>query len=256
MARRKEQSSSGAPEWMTTYSDMVTLLLCFFIMLFAMSTVDKNTFTEIAASLANSFINLNAGTSILENSGNSVITVDFSRLRDDKGKIKEKYIESAEEMLVNAGKQITEQNIDAAKQDIKETIEDKGLSDKVQVTEEKEFLLVRLDSEIFFDSGSAEIRPEGKKLLTELAETLRGLENEIYVSGHTDNVPISNSKYSSNWELSTARATNVVKYLVDVGKLDPAKFTATGNGEFRPVGDNNTPEGRQQNRRIEIKIMK
>lgn len=256
MSRRREQSSGGAPEWLTTYSDLVTLLLCFFIMLFAMSTVDKNTFTEMAASLSNSLINLYGGTSILENSGNSVITIDFSKLKDDEGKVKEKYIESAEDMLVNAEEKIKEQNIDNAKQNISETIEGKGLSDKVQVTEEKEFLLVRLDSEVFFDSGSAEIRPEGKKLLVSLAETLKGLDNEILVSGHTDNVPIKNSKYSSNWELSTARATNVVKYLVDVGKLNPALFTATGNGEFRPVGDNNTPEGRQMNRRIEIKIMK
>jgi chemotaxis protein MotB len=76
------------------------------------------------------------------------------------------------------------------------------------------------------------------------------------ISGHTDNVPIHTSQYNSNWELSTARATNVVTYLVNIEKLNPELFTATGNGEFKPIGDNNTSEGRQKNRRIEIKILK
>ncbi|NLL95778.1 MAG: OmpA family protein, partial [Clostridiaceae bacterium] len=116
--------------------------------------------------------------------------------------------------------------------------------------------LIRLEQEVFFDSGSADILPQGATLLSLLAESLRGIENEIMVSGHTDNVPMTNKKYATNWELSTARATNVVRYLVEVENLDPVLFTATGNSEYRPVGDNNTAEGRQKNRRIEIKIIK
>ncbi len=257
MARKKEQASEGAPEWMATYSDMVTLMLCFFIMLFAMSTVDKNRFTEVAASLSSSILNLGSGDSILPYSGNSVITIDFSNVNEEaKARQKEKYIEAAEEMVVDAQQQIADKKVDDAKNHIRDTISEKGISDKVQVVEEKDFLLIRLDSEVFFDSGSADIRTEGMKLLSSLATTLRGIENEIMVSGHTDNIPIHNALFKSNWELSTARATNVVSYFVNVEKLNPAFFTATGNGEFRPTGDNNTAEGRQKNRRIEIKIIK
>lgn len=258
MARKKEQAPEGAPEWMTTYSDLVTLLLTFFILLFSMATIDKNRFTEIAASLSSSLLNLNNGDSILEYSGNSILALDFSNIKsaEAEAKEREKYIEAAEDMVVNAEQRIEDKVIDEAKNKIRDTIDEKGISDKVQVIEEKDYLLIRLDSEVFFDSGSADIRSEGMKTLKALAETLRGIGNEIMVSGHTDNIPMHNDKFSSNWELSTARATNVVKYFVDVEKLNPALFTATGNGEFRPTGDNNTAEGRQKNRRIEIKILK
>jgi chemotaxis protein MotB len=258
MARKKEQQSDDSPSWLTTYSDLVTLLLTFFVLLFSMSTVDNRTFQEMAASLANSLLKLDSGDSILPSEGSSIITIDFSHVKseEEKSRIREKYIESAEDMIVDSSRQIEERKIDQAKEQIRETVSQTENSGRVQVTEEKEFLLVRMDSEVFFESGSAEISPEGKRTLSLLADSLRGIENEIMVSGHTDNVPIRNSKYKSNWELSTARATNVVSYLVDVEKMDPTKFTATGNGEYRPIGDNNTAEGRQKNRRIEIRIMK
>ncbi len=256
MSRKREQSSGGAPEWMSTYSDMMTLLLCFFIMLFAMSTVDKNTFREMAKSLSASLISLNDGSSILENAGTTIITIDLNQVSQSRGQFRENVVENARDMIVDAEKQRESKIIEDAKEEFRETIEKSGISDRVNVTEEKDFLLLTLESEVFFDSGSAQIRPEGIKVLSALAETLRGIENEILVSGHTDNVPIHTAQFSSNWELSTARATNVVKYFTEVEGLDPTQFTATGNGEFRPVGDNNTAEGRQKNRRIEIKILK
>jgi chemotaxis protein MotB len=258
MARKKEKAPEGAPEWMATYSDLVTLLLCFFIMLFAMSTVDKSTYTEIAASLSNSLLNLNGGDSILPYNGNSIITVDFANFKksQEAEQQTEKYVEDAEDMVVDAQQNIEDKRIDDAKSKVRDTVKDKGISDRVQVVEEKDFLLIRLDSEVFFESGSAKIGNEGMKVLSSLAATLKNVDNEIMVSGHTDNIPISNSEFSSNWELSTARATNVVTYLLNVEKLNPQQFTATGNGEFRPIADNKTAEGRQKNRRIEIRIIK
>ncbi len=256
MARKKEQDSGGAPEWMSTYSDMMTLLLCFFIMLFAMSTVDKATFTEMARSLAASLVNLNDGDSILEKSGTSIITIDLSQVNGSRVKLRENVIEDARGMIVDAEKQRENKIIDAAKESFQDTIKESGIDDRVNVTEEKDFLLLTLESEVFFESGSAQISPEGVKVLSSLAEILRGIENEIIVAGHTDNVPINTAQFNSNWELSTARATNVVKFFVEVEKLNPTLFTATGNGEFRPIGDNDTAEGRQKNRRIEIKILK
>lgn len=113
-----------------------------------------------------------------------------------------------------------------------------------------------LSPSFFFDSGRADIRPEGYPVLDQLAEVLRNIDNEILVSGHTDNVPINTPLFKSNWELSTARATTVVRYFTETLGLDPVKFTATGNGEHRPLADNSTAEGRQRNRRIEIMIMK
>jgi len=113
-----------------------------------------------------------------------------------------------------------------------------------------------LNSQVLFESGSAEILSEGKRTLDALGKSLIPLENEILIQGHTDNVPINTPLFPSNWELSTKRATNVVVYLIESLNLDPSKLTATGNGEYRPIGDNNTAEGRQKNRRIEIMILK
>lgn len=255
--KQRQEESSGAPEWMTTYSDMVTLLLTFFIMLFSMATIDKNKFTDIAKSLSNSLMNLSTGESILDSSGKSIITVDFVNPSDKNlPEQKEKYIESAEEMVIDAQRQIHNMEMDIAKDEIRQAVEAQGIGEKVEIVEEKDYILVRLESEVFFDSGSADIRPGGFLVLQQFAEILRNIDNEILVSGHTDNVPINTPLYKSNWELSTARATTVVRYFTETLGLDPMKFTATGNGEFRPIEDNNTAEGRQRNRRIEIMIMK
>ena len=258
MAKKNETEEVGAPAWMATYGDLVTNLLVFFVLLYSMSTVDQNTFSEVAASLSYSMINLKSGDSVLDGSNNSIIAFDYTKYDSEEAeaKRKEKYIEDANEMIVNAEQKLEAKELDEAKNDIRDTIAEQGISDKVQVVEEKDFLLIRLDQEIFFDSGSADILPEGEAVLSSIAVSLREIENEIMISGHTDNVPMTNKKYATNWELSTARATNVVRYFVEVENLEPSLFTATGNGEYRPVGDNNTPEGRQQNRRIEIKILK
>lgn len=259
MARKREpESGGGTPQWMTTYSDLVTLLLTFFILLFSLSTIDQNKFKEIAASLSYTMLNLKGTDSILDSSSNSIIAFDYTKYESEEAaaKRKEKYIEDAEEMVVNAEKKLADKELDEAKNDIRDTIEEQGISDKVQIVEEKDFLLIRLDQEVFFDSGSADILSNGKTVLSSLALSLREIRNEIMVSGHTDNVPMVNKRYETNWELSTARATNVVRYFVEDENLDPLLFTATGNGEYRPVGDNNTPDGRQKNRRIEIKILK
>lgn len=258
MARKRESEEVGAPAWMSTYGDLVTNLLVFFVLLYSMSTVDQNTFSEVAASLSYTMINFKGSDSILDGRDNSIITFDYTKYDSEEAeaKRKEKYIEDANEMIVDAEEKLKGKEFDEAKNDIRDTIEEQGISDKVQVVEEKDYLLIRLDQEIFFDSGSADIVPEGKAVLSSLAVSLREMENEIMISGHTDNVPMTNKRFATNWELSTARATNVVRYFVEAENLDPLLFTATGNGEYRPVGDNNTPQGRQKNRRIEIKILK
>jgi chemotaxis protein MotB len=258
MARKKEPVEEGAPAWMATYGDLVTNLLVFFVLLFSLSTVDESRFDEIAASLSNSIINFGANNALLDGSGNSIIAIDFTKYgsEEDEAKRKEKYLEDAKGMVVDAEGKLEDKYIDDAKNDIRDVIEEHGISDKVQVIEEKDFVMIRLEQELFFDSGSADIREEGKAVLSYIAQALKGINNEILVSGHTDNVPQVNKNYATNWELSTARATNVVRYLVEVEELNPALFTATGNGEFKPVASNDTAEGRQKNRRIEIKLLK
>ena len=107
-----------------------------------------------------------------------------------------------------------------------------------------------------FKPGSAEILEDGKNTLNVLADSLRAIDNQIIVEGHTDTVPINTPLFPTNWELSTKRATNVVLYLVNDLGIDPARLTASGCGEYKPIADNNTIEGRNKNRRIEFMIIK
>jgi chemotaxis protein MotB len=129
-------------------------------------------------------------------------------------------------------------------------------SDQVTLNMEERGLVITFVAEVLFDSGKAKIKPEGKKMLDKVARVIReeDIDNDIGVEGHTDNEPIKYSGWKSNWELSTARATSVLHYLVDDGGLTPERLSATGYGEYRPIASNATPEGRQKNRRVEIII--
>ncbi len=259
--KRKEKGGSGgggAPEWMTTYSDMVTLLLTFFVLLFSMATIDKQKFEEIANALRSSFVQKSSGDALRSNMGKSILTINFVNPDDtgDRRVDKERYIETAEEIIVDDTEEIEDRQLEQAKEQLEKDVEELGIADLVEIVEEKNYLLIRLNSQVLFESGSAEILPEGEKTLDILGESLIPLDNEIMIQGHTDNVPINTPLFPSNWELSTKRATNVVVYLIDSLELDPSKFTATGNAEFKPIADNNTAKGRQKNRRIEIFILK
>jgi chemotaxis protein MotB len=150
-----------------------------------------------------------------------------------------------------AGSQQTKKQYDALVQGLAKEVE-KG---QLQVRQYRNMLSVDLSEQIFFDSGSATLKAGGKNVLKTVGEALKGYENKIIrVVGHTDNVPVSKSQFPSNWDLSVARATNVVRFLQEVG-VPPQRMIAAGRGEYDPVAPNDTPEGRQKNRRIEIMLI-
>lgn len=142
---------------------------------------------------------------------------------------------------------------------IKETIgsflKAKGAEDKVKLTIDSRGLVISLKDTEFFDSGSASVRQWSRPLLNDIASAINNYSNAIRIEGHTDNVPIKTPVFPSNWELSTARATNIVQYLVSMHSFAPEKLSAIGYGEYRPIADNNTAEGRQKNRRVDVVIL-
>ena len=261
MSRKKKGGSGeggGAPEWMTTYSDLVTLLLTFFILLFSMAVLDAQKFEEVSFALRSTLLHNANGEKLMTNKGQSAITINNVN-PDDTGEKKvdnKKYIETAEEMIIDAEEKLTAEKLSKARTEMEELINNLGIQDYVEIIEEKEFLMIRMESQVFFNSGSAEVKKDGQEVLDGLCEYLRPLDNDIHIQGHTDNVPINTPEFPSNWELSTKRATNVVIYMVDYAEMNPSKLTATGNGEFKSIADNSTAEGRQKNRRIEITIIK
>ncbi len=263
MSRRKKKqlknNANNESDWMTTYSDMVTLLLTFFIMLFSMATIDKFKFEEIAASLRSAFMSEGGGETFESNRGKEIINI-YDELNavdkmvslvndsyEDAGEIDEETTEISDSI---------EYNIEDIREEIEEAISEMGLNEYVKVIERKEFLILRFDSVILFDLSKADIRESAKEVLKKLGNILNRLDNEIIVQGHTDNLPINTTQFPSNWELSTRRATNVVHFFIEYCGVKPSKLTATGNGEFKPVKPNDTPENRQENRRIDIVISK
>ncbi len=258
LMKRKEKSEIDGSAWLTTYGDLVTNLLCFFILLFSMATLDVQKYEEIAKSLRSSFSRKSGGNDLGSNMGKSILTVNFVN-PDDTGERRvdnERYIEAAEDIILDDTEKIRKEKLQKAKWQLQADIIDLGLAEYVEVLDQKEYLLVRLNEQVLFESGSAEILEEGKNTLNVLGKSLSLLDNEIMVIGHTDTIPINTPLFPSNWELSTKRATNVVLYMVRTLGLDPTKLTPAGNGEFRPIGDNKTVEGRQKNRRIEMMILK
>lgn len=231
--RKKESSSGGAPEWMTTYSDLVTLLLCFFVLLFAFSTTDAQKFQTIMESLQGSLGLLEGGKTINQ------IPVIPSEGSTEEIPLDLKY----EQMAAN----------------IEDYIEKNGLEDSIDVLNEKVGIILRFNENILFDSGKADLKAESRTMLIHITELLNSDEVKtrgIRVEGHTDNDPIYSSRYPTNWELSVSRACNVVRFLIEDMEIDSRRLSAAGYSEYHPVEQNDTPGNKAKNRRVDILILK
>lgn len=221
---------------MNTYGDMVTLLLTFFVMLFAFSSVDAERFRAIVSSFQGSFGVLDRGMTISQEP--SLAGRDSPR-----GQLFER----------NPLERQETQNMLRAISSFQEA---HNLHDAFSVEATERGVVIHFTDRVLFDTGKAELKPEALGVLEALAAELNQLSHSIRVEGHTDNVPIHNPYFPSNWELSTARAARVVRFFIDVGGIDPSRLSAVGYGEHRPIATNATPEGRARNRRVDIVLLR
>jgi chemotaxis protein MotB len=221
--QKQEDPPAGAPAWMTTYGDMVTLLLCFFVMLLSFSTIQEAKFHDAVSSLKGAFGVMTSPVSVIQQE-----TVVMPRADTDEW----------QQMLYELER-------------VRVAVSEEGLQEDVQLTLEKEGVSIQISSPLLFQPAEARLHEGSIPLLDKLVDALRKLDTEIAIEGHTDNVPISSEQVPSNWELSSARATAVLKYLVRQG-LPPQRLSAVGYGEFRPIDSNDTEAGRRHNRRVEI----
>lgn len=260
--KRKEDPPKGSPAWMTTFSDLMNLLLCFFILLFSMSTVDAEKFEMVVASLQRSFSVLpSGGSSIGEgqliSSGISQLenfSFFFEQYNSEEEDVKEKE-ETAEEDIQEAYEEEMLKESEEMAENVSEQVEQYGIQNQVEVDFNAQYVLLTLNGALLFDSGKSEIRQDAYPLVDKIGAILTNYtSNIIEIEGHTDNVPISNAKYENNNVLSMYRALNVADYIRGITNLDPALLKSSGRGEYVPVADNSTPEGRARNRRVEIKI--
>lgn len=263
MAKKdKEKKEIKTDGWKDTFSDLMNLLLCFFVLLFSMSNVDEVKYAELVASMSNSFSIFNGGAQAigegkLVSSGATQLN-NLDEYYSDMGKASES--ENEEDPMSEYEKQQMEEKRKEAEElysQIVEKTEVNRLEDSVNVTIDDgyNYVMISLSGGVLFQSGSAEIQSGAKQILGRVASILKTYEDKrIKIEGHTDNVPISNAEYESNLWLSTARATKVLEYLVDSKNLSAKHLEASGRGELDPVASNKTAEGRAKNRRVEIKI--
>lgn len=241
--------------WLIPYADLLTLLLALFIVLFAMSSVDAQKFQKLSKAFNDVFT---GGTGVLEFPSpmpeGQMQSTDPTKDNESK-KLEERV--NLEQLEIEQLRQAADQEELAALQEkINAYIQTKDLHDKLKTSLTTEGLLLSVRDNVLFSSGSAEVRKEDLKIADEIAELLvMDPPRNIIISGHTDNVPIRNSQFESNWELSVMRAVNFMKILLHHEKLDPRWFSAKGFGEFQPVADNGSAEGRAKNRRVEVLIL-
>ena len=274
MAKRKpDDPPKGAPAWTSTFGDLMNLLLCFFVLLFSMSTVDAQKFELLAASFNQTFSIFSAGAtaigdgmmisngvSQLNELDNYVSSVgrdaDGSTIMDDVEKESE---DESKDEVAKAKETLAEAQLEESEQlaeKISEALEENNLEDDIDIEFTSQFVQLTLNGALLFDSGSVELKQESLYMMKQVGFILeKYAESTIEVEGHTDNVPMTgNRKYSNNDELSAGRAQSVFNYLKDNTILDLSKIKHSGRGEYKPIADNSTPEGRAMNRRVEIRI--
>lgn len=241
MARKKrpkphEEEASEA--WLLPYSDLMTLLLALFICLFAISQTDETKLTQMAQAFSSAF-NM-GGPSFFEGAGpNSTSSRDIMSSED--GGVEAYLAEN--------------QQLEAVKRSLEQYISQNDLQDDISVNLTEEGLMLRIKEKALFASGSADLVPGVQRIGPAIAALVAPIPQRILISGHTDNVPINSPQFPSNWELSSTRALNFMKFiLAQDTRMNPARFSALGCSEYRPIAPNTTDEGRTQNRRVEVLI--
>lgn len=266
--RRKRISSTNHERWLLTYADMITLLLIFFVVMFAMSRLDVEKYQAITQSLQSSF---KSGNSILDqgsgllDGGNSMSGNASGGGKGDKGK-GENNSTSTVEKEEEKDQPLTAREIAFRKQEeelsnlmnmIEQYIKENKLEDQISINDLPKGISITLNDRFLFDIGQANLKADSTETLKRLASLFKQLKTMISIEGHTDNLPItSKSKYADNWELSGARALSVLRYFIDKEDLNPEGFQYAGYADTRPAGDNNTSAGRQKNRRVEITVLR
>lgn len=260
--RRRRAEADNELRWLTTYGDVVTLMLTFFVMLYAISQVNEQKFQQLVEGLAEPFGNQAAKKSVLI-AGDALVG-DLSEISPEfdpsnldapvrVGEVAEEpepAPETVDEPSVSSPEEVKK-----LAEEIAASFEEAGIPNALSVSTDERGLVISLATDdVLFETGSAKMSARGREIIAVLAPTLLGLGNEILVEGHTDTVPLNRAGYT-NWNLSVERALAVLVLLADVHGVDPTRLAATGYGEYRPVAVNTSEEGRAANRRVEIVIV-
>lgn len=265
MSRKKKQQheeEGNSERWLVSYADFITLLFAFFTTLYAISTVDAQKMGKMVTAMRASFDSavFDSGSRTLSLSSGNGGTALESRdiLPPGASSLQVLSLKGLEGKNGKNGKLTTlrgDKDMGRFKRSIESLLGPEILKGMVRLHVDGRGLVISLGEKGVFDSGSDQLRPEGRALVDTLATSLVSLGNYIRIEGHTDNVPIHNEKFPSNWELSTSRATVVVSYLIAKFGMRPDALSAAGYAEYRPVAENDTEEGKARNRRVDIIVL-
>jgi len=261
--RKRSSESGGSPEWMTTFSDLMTLLLTFFILLYSMSSVSNVKFTQAANSLQNSFVgsgqkSILDGAQWIPEETETDSNEDSSILKKESEAIQSAKEEVAQvELLTPDGQTMiaVDPEVIEMYQEVIDFVEKNGLSEEISMSMDADGVYMNVKAAILFTPGSAVITESGTAALQKVTELIGNFENKVVIEGHTDNVPHHDQKFESNWELSAGRAIAVLRHLAEQRNIDPARLSAVGYGEYNPLVPNDTAEQRAENRRVNIVLV-
>ncbi|WP_172198356.1 OmpA/MotB family protein [Saccharibacillus qingshengii] len=258
--KRREGPAHQQERWLITYADLLTLLLIFFIIMYAVSTIDAEKYEAVSGSLQTTF---QAGTSILD--GGPKITGEQGQQipgseGDDEGTGGEQAqiepVPEDEPTTRELAFREQERQLAGFLQTIQSYVEENNLQDQIFVADKPQGISITLSDRFLFDIGRADLKSGAAGILDRLSSLFGTIGATISIEGHTDNQPIKGGRYADNWELSGDRALSVLRYFIDVRSLPPSQFQYAGYADTRPVGNNATVEGRQQNRRVEITVLR
>lgn len=273
--KKKPDPPKSFPLWQSTFSDLMNLLLCFFVLLFSMSTIQQDKLEQVAASISNAFSIMSDGGSTISNGklvsaginqlpdvadyfGDSLSKAANNKGNNSKGADAASADAEKDNSVEDAQKEVDEQALEESEkmaEQVTETAKKYGIQDRVLVDFNGQYVRLTLNGALLFDTGQSEVKKDARPIIRKVAQILNSYKDSlIEVEGYTDNVPIHSARYEDNNVLSMYRALNVANDIRKYSRLDPSQIYSSGRGEYNPVASNKTPEGRARNRRVEIKI--
>ncbi len=242
MKKKKEETQEGIAPWVLTYSDTMTLLLCFFVVLMSFSTIQETKFKQTMGSIQDYL-------GLLISPNYSIMNNQFST----NASVVPKKVQTVKKAQGDSSEKLDETYLITIKESMKKDSDKKGLGGSIEYINELNSLRIRMPSVVCFDRGGFEITDTAKQFFVKVADLVKDIPYQLTIEGHTDDTPIYSDTYKSNWELSFERAMVVLRYLNQLG-VDNKRLAAIAYGEHHPIASNSTMEGKKLNRRVEIVI--
>ncbi|MGB9662706.1 MAG: flagellar motor protein MotB [Moorellaceae bacterium] len=238
MRRPVEEKHDNKERWLLTYSDLITLLMIFFVVMYAISDTNTKKLAALAQSLNQALVGSSGG--LFQEGGPSMLPG----------------LSGGPSFFEQKGEGETNSSLDQASAKLSEYIASSGLQQEITLTKEERGLVITMVETVLFPKGSAELTPHAREIIAKVGRILAPLPNFVRVEGHTDTLPISTERFPSNWELASARALNVLHVLIAEAGIAPERLSATSYGEYRPIAPNDSESNMARNRRVDIVVLK